>query len=348
MIFNTVLPSDLPYPGYDRGTYRERRLTSNLSGLVDFESILLQVPWGMVQIEDTIWIAQAGSATVQSYFLNGQPREYQFALIDPDGNPSQPTGIAYQIGNGYPIRLGPLEQPAALLVVSLSGQLYGYNAQLDPFAAVVLADYSVAGSVFTGLCLADDQRLHIADFQNGEVISLNPDLSPILYQNAAFLDQDFRDPIPPEFHPYNITQVGELFYVCYAELQERPGGYAQFGFGKGFISVFDRDGAFRRRFASRDLLNAPWGITRAPFGWGYPSGTILVGCAGSGLIIAYDLEGTCLGPIVDPALNGIVLGELREIITLTVRERSILWCGSADFLRQGLLGVVLPCEGPSF
>ena len=338
-----MITTSLPSPfQYHRGTYQERRLTSNLPGRTEFQATLLQVPWGAVQIGETVWIAQTGSATVGAYFVNGLPREIGFSLIAPDGSASQPTGIAYNQTPGFVIELGPLQQPAALLVASLSGQLYGCNAQLDPFAAIVLMDYSELGAILTGLCLADDGKLHLVDFANGVVITLGPDLEPVQSMSMMFLDQDPLDPIPDTFHPYNVTQIRDMLYVCYAELQPRPGGFAQFGFGKGYVSVFDREGQFVRRFASGDLLNAPWGIAPCPLGWPYPPGSILVGCAGSGLIIVYDLGGACLGPLPEPSLHGLQLGELRQLIAVENQPDVLLWTGSRNLLRQGLFGGVVP------
>jgi hypothetical protein len=39
------------------------------------------------------------------------------------------------------------------------------------------------------------------------------------------------------------------------------------GAGEGFVDVFNTDGSFVRRFASRGALNAPWGVAWAPAGW---------------------------------------------------------------------------------
>ena len=62
------------------------------------------------------------------------------------------------------------------------------------------------------------------------------------------------------------------------------------GDGLGFVSVFDANGQFIRRFASRGTLNAPWGITLAPADFGRFSNMVLVGNFGDGRISAFDLN----------------------------------------------------------
>jgi len=41
-------------------------------------------------------------------------------------------------------------------------------------------------------------------------------------------------------------------------------GHGVAGPGNGIVSVFNTDGTFVRRFASRGTLNIPWGVTMAP------------------------------------------------------------------------------------
>jgi uncharacterized protein (TIGR03118 family) len=54
--------------------------------------------------------------------------------------------------------------------------------------------------------------------------------------------------------------------------------------------VFDANGNFIRRFASRGTLDAPWGIALAPADFGRFSNMVLVGNFGDGHISAFDLN----------------------------------------------------------
>jgi len=76
----------------------------------------------------------------------------------------------------------------------------------------------------------------------------------------------FRDrQIPSGYAPFNIQAVGSWLYVTYALVG--PDGRDQAGAGKGFVDIFNTDGSFVQRFASKGNLNAPWGIAMAPAGF---------------------------------------------------------------------------------
>ena len=53
-----------------------------------------------------------------------------------------------------------------------------------------------------------------------------------------------------------------MLYVTYARVG--PDGRSQAGQGKGYVNIFRPDGSLVKRFASKDELNAPWGVTLAP------------------------------------------------------------------------------------
>jgi len=54
------------------------------------------------------------------------------------------------------------------------------------------------------------------------------------------------------------------------------------------VNIFTTSGAFVSRFASSNVLNSPWGIAKAPAGFGSLSGAILIGNFGDGRINAFD------------------------------------------------------------
>jgi hypothetical protein len=136
----------------------------------------------------------------------------------------------------------------------------------------------------------------------------------------------FHDPfIPSGYGPFNIQAVGSWLFVIYAKVG--PDGDEQPGAGLGFVDVFNPDGSFVKRFASRGPLNAPWGVTMTPAnfladndmsdddGQGKKSGkdglkgksgkhddndmqpVILVGNFGDGKINVYSVDGQFLGQL---------------------------------------------------
>ena len=56
------------------------------------------------------------------------------------------------------------------------------------------------------------------------------------------------------------------------------------GRGLGFVDEYTVNGKFVARIASRDTLNAPWGLAIAPASWGKQAGSLLVGNFGDGRI----------------------------------------------------------------
>jgi len=127
----------------------------------------------------------------------------------------------------------------------------------------------------------------------------------------------FRDPeMPGDYSPYNIQAVGNWLFVMYAKLG--ADGHGVEGAGNGFVSVFNTDGSFVKRFASRGTLDIPWGVTMAtssfldskdltPYSEGHPGSgdegkrdqdsVILVGNFGDGHINVYAPNGRFQGQL---------------------------------------------------
>src|SRR5205823_4550600 len=111
---------------------------------------------------------------------------------------------------------------------------------------------------------------------------------------AATLSGSFTDPSAPAgFAPFNIANIGGQLLVAYAK-QDAAKTDEVAGPGNGFIDVFDTNGRFVRRFASGTgvggsltQLNAPWGMVRAPAGFGPFGDSLLVGNFGDGRINAF-------------------------------------------------------------
>ena len=88
------------------------------------------------------------------------------------------------------------------------------------------------------------------------------------------------------------------------------------GAGNGFVDVFTTRGELVRRLVVRGALNSPWGMARAPLGFGKFGGAILVGNFGDGRINAFDDNGRFLGalrgrngqPIVIEGLWSLLFG----------------------------------------
>ena len=115
--------------------------------------------------------------------------------------------------------------------------------------------------------------------------------------SASLLFRDFR--LPHGYAPFNVAEVGNRVFVTYAKQDaDRHDDVA--GRGHGFVDVYTNYGVLLHRFASRGVLNSPWGLTVAPHGFGTFTGDLLVGNFGDGRIHAFDLR------------NGHLEGTLRD------------------------------------
>ncbi len=106
--------------------------------------------------------------------------------------------------------------------------------------------------------------------------------------------------------------------MLYAKVGED--GRAEKGKGKGYVSVFEPNGTFIKRFASAGNLNAPWGIARVPKGffdddpeYDYLKDAILVGNFGDGYINVYTFDGKYVGQLMDDDKKPISIDGLWEI-----------------------------------
>jgi hypothetical protein len=73
----------------------------------------------------------------------------------------------------------------------------------------------------------------------------------------------FNDPgLPASYSPFNIQSVGSWLFVMYAKVGSDGAEIHEVGLG--LVDVFNPDGSFVKRFASRGTLNSPWGLTMTP------------------------------------------------------------------------------------
>jgi hypothetical protein len=120
--------------------------------------------------------------------------------------------------------------------------------------------------------------------------------------------------IPSTFAPFGIHNINGQLWVTYAK-QDTHKHDPVVGAGRGFVDVFDTDGNLLRHFATRGVLNAPWGVVLAPAHFGQFGNDILIGNFGDGKISAWDLR---TRDFIDWLRNGqgkvIKLGTLWDLV----------------------------------
>jgi uncharacterized protein (TIGR03118 family) len=175
--------------------------------------------------------------------------------------------------------------PARFLFSTEGGQILGWNPAVAPDHAVVAADLSTVGTIYKGLAIASTERgdfLYAADFHNARVDVFDGTFN-LVNEPGAFVDPK----LPNGYAPFGIQTIGRKIFVGYAK-QDADREDEIGGPGLGFVDAFGLNGKFLGRVASHGALNAPWGLARAPAGYGPFGGDLLVGNFGNGRINAYE------------------------------------------------------------
>jgi Ca2+-binding RTX toxin-like protein len=145
------------------------------------------------------------------------------------------------------------------------------------------------GAIYKGLALAQvggKNFLFATDFHNGKIDVLDAQFRKVAPGTNGF--ESFTDPnLPAGFAPFGVAVVNGKLYVSYAK-QDAAAEDDVAGRGNGFIDVFETNGHFDGRLASRGDLNSPYGMVQAPAGFGDFGGALLVGNFGDGTIHAFD------------------------------------------------------------
>lgn len=259
-----------------------------------------------------------------------------------------PTGIVFNGTGGFLLSNG---QPARFIFVGVDGILSGWNGGTGNLAERI-ADKS-ATSAYTGLAIATDGGatfLYAANFRTGKIDVYDSEFEEVT-------DKPFVDPaLPAGYAPFNIQAIGSNLYVLYALVG--PNGRDVPGVGNGYVSIFNSNGQFLRRFASRGHLNAPWGIALAPVSFftqddngadddssPAPEPAILIGNFGDGRIHAYATDGRLLGPLQAKGkpivIEGLWAITFPPTTATTVDQDRLYFAAGPDAEEQGLFGYII-------
>jgi uncharacterized protein (TIGR03118 family) len=166
--------------------------------------------------------------------------------------------------------------------------------------------------VYKGLAYATTAHgnfIYATNFNSGQVEAYSTSFA------LTTLDGSFTDPgLPAGYAPFGISNIDGDLFVTYAK-QDAAKHDPVRGDGLGFVDVFSTSGKFIRRFASRGVLNAPWGVVRAPLGFGRFGGEILIGNFGNtgrfaGRINAFGNRGDLVGELRTPTGRAISIDGL--------------------------------------
>lgn len=236
-------------------------------------------PWGISFGPTTpFWISDNGAGKATLY--NGFGVKQGLIVNMPTG--SEP--ITGQVFNGTSSFNGDL-----FLFASENGTIAGWRGALGTTAEQL---FSAPGAVYKGLAISNAKdTLYAANFHNGTID---------LFDNTHSMPiGSFSDPtIPAGFAPFNIQNIGGVFYVTFAK-QDADAHDDVPGLGNGFVDMFNPTTHVFTRVISNGALNSPWGVAIAPSTFGAAAGDLLVGNFGDGMINVFRTDGTALGALAD-------------------------------------------------
>jgi uncharacterized protein (TIGR03118 family) len=284
----------------DQTTYQQHNLVSDQAGVADHTDPNLVNAWGLsFSSTSFFWVSDNGTGVATLYNGSGQsaplpPAPPLVVTIPPTD--SAPTGQVFNEFNAtnpseFVVTSGGGSGPSLFIFATEEGTIAGWNPAVPPpplsTKAIQVVDSSPSGAVYKGLAIGANSHghfLYATDFHNTKIDVFDTNF------HSATLAGNFSDPkIPDGFAPFGIQNVNGDLYVTYAK-QDADKHDDVAGQGNGFVDVFDTDGHFLQRVASRGQLNSPWGVAFAPKNFGQFSNDLLVGNFGNGHINAFRLE----------------------------------------------------------
>ncbi|HME72405.1 MAG TPA: TIGR03118 family protein [Myxococcota bacterium] len=310
-----------------RSVYIQTNLVSNLPGQAQISDPNLQNAWGLAFAPGgPFWVNDNNAGLSTLYLGNGTIVDFPgtkapFAVVIPGPNGSgpgfqaAPTGIVWNPTNGFTVTDPTTGTKLAsnFIFDTEDGRISAWAFALsDNTHAVLLVDNSAVpnaaeGAVYKGLAFGTNAKgnfIFATNFRAGTVETYDQNFK------RTKLDGSFTDPsLPAGFAPFGIRNIDGDLFVTYAKQDGTKHDDVE-GAGSGFVDVFDTDGHLLRRFATRGLLNSPWGVTRSSYGFGQFSGDVLIGNFGDGRINVYDSHGHFLDQLEGANGKAIVIDKL--------------------------------------
>jgi len=274
-----------------------------------------------------IWISCSRTGQSVIYDSNGVQLFSPVAVLLNSTHNASPDGMVYNTTSDFIVN----GNPAKCIYATEEGIVSAWNSG---DSTTTVADRSAGNALYKGVAIANDGTgnfIYAADFFNGKIDVYDKSFNYIT--GKPFLDPN----IPAGFAPYNICNIGGKLYVTYAKQKSPAGYYNETGPGNGYIDVFNPDGILVKRFASKGVLNCPWGITEAPIAFGQGANTLLVANNGDGKINVFDTSGAYIGPLEN---NGtpIIIEGLWDIVFNPTNNSQLYFTAGPHDETYGLFG----------
>jgi uncharacterized protein (TIGR03118 family) len=209
-------------------------------------------------------------------------------------------------------------------------------------SAVRVATSTSSDAVYKGIAMASANGanyLYVTNFKEGKIEVLDKDFAYVSSMN-------FTDPsIPADFGPFGIATINGNLYVTYAKHKGPDNEDDDAGVGNGYVDIFTPTGTLVKRFASQGTLNSPWGIAKAPSGFGDFGNAVLIGNFGDGRISAFDSTGGYLGQLIGDDKKTLVISGLWGLefasSSVTALNPNYLWFAAGpDDESHGVFGYI--------
>jgi uncharacterized protein (TIGR03118 family) len=264
-------------------------------------------PWGIAYFPGgPWWISDNNSGFSTEYDSAGAPVVPTVTIPPPASGTgtATPTGIVANWTNEFFAMPGSTTTPPQLAQFIFStedGTIAAWNPAVNATQAQLVVDNSQAGAVYKGLAMGNNASgvfLYATNFHSGTIDVFDSNFHP------AILTGNFSDSaLPAGYAPFGIANINGNLFVTYA-LQDSAKHDPVHAKGDGYVDVFGTNGHLIKRFASKKKLNAPWGVTVAPYNFGHFSADILIGNFGDGKINGFDpVTGASKGQLIDAATN---------------------------------------------
>jgi uncharacterized protein (TIGR03118 family) len=310
LLLGVALPAAARNPNAEN-LYSVRNLQSDVPGVAENTDPDLVNGWGMSHSATSPWWV-SDEGTNKSTLYNGNTGLKLSLVVTVPGGP---TGQVFNGSGDFVVTMGGVSGPARFIFATESGTIAGWNPAVNATNAITAV--TTPDAIYLGLAIGSvgsANYLYAANFHTGTVDVFNGTWGP------GNLPGTFTDPSLPEgYAPFGIQNIGGVIYVAYAKQDPDDPDEELHCEGCGYVDAFDTAGNFIERVASAGELNAPWGITMAPAGFGKFSGDLLVGNLGDGRIHAFRrgedgweehgvMKGTDHRPIEIDGLWGIGFG----------------------------------------
>src|SRR6478752_1593635 len=327
--------------------YKQVNLVSDVPGMAQVTDANLVNAWGASYLGTSpLWVSDNGRdvTTLYSGGVGGSPQTIVPLVVSIPGG--APTGQVSNPTTSFNVHdAAGHSAPARFLFVGETGHLSGWNPAVGgtgaPPSTHAVDAVVTPGAVDKGIAMgqtAAGPMLYVADFSAGVVDVYNGGFQRVITK-GNFTDTQ----LPQGYAPFDVMVAGGKVYVSYAK-QDAARHDEVPGMGRGRVDVFTLDGVLLRRLVGHGVLNAPWGMTIAPSGFGTLSGDLLVGNFGDGRINAFDPSTLRFaGALRTPGGRAVAIDGLWALLPGNGTEGSthdVLFTAGPQNEAHGLLGLL--------